>query len=93
MTHIMERVSSTPPGHRLDLVHRVGAATLGAGLIVFGALGVIHRVEFLAVHGQDVLGLSSNGLLSTISLIVGAVLIAAPCWTPISTSWRSGYRM
>ncbi len=77
MVHIMAKVSSTPPGRRLDLVHRVGAATLGAGLIVFGALGVIHRVEFLAIHGQDVLGLSSNGLLSTISLIVGAVLIAA----------------
>ncbi len=77
MAHIMGKVSSTPAGRRLDLVHRFGAATLGAGLCVFGALGFVHRVEFLAVHGQDVLGLSSNGLLSTISLIVGAVLIAA----------------
>jgi len=77
MVRIMGKVLSTPLGRRLDHVHRVGAAILGAGLIVFGVLGVIHRVEFLAVHGQDVLGLSSNGLLSTISLIVGAVLIAA----------------
>lgn len=73
----MGRVSSTPLGRRLDLVHRLGAAALGVGLCVFGALGVADRLEFLAVHGKVILGLSSNGLLSAISLVVGGVLIGA----------------
>lgn len=67
----------SPPGNRLDLVHRIGAAVLGVGLGVFGILGLVDRLEFLAVHGEVVLGLASNGLLSTISIIVGAVLVGA----------------
>ena len=70
-------MSSTPLGRRLDLVHRIGAAVLGVGLCVFGILGVANRLEFLAVQGTVVLGLASNGLLSTISLIVGGILIGA----------------
>lgn len=70
-------MSSTPPGRRLDLVHRIGSAVFGAGLCVFGALGVANRLEFLAVQGTSVLGLASNGLLATISLIVGGVLVGA----------------
>ncbi|MGH3888615.1 MAG: DUF4383 domain-containing protein [Pseudonocardiaceae bacterium] len=58
-------------------MHRIGAAVLGAGLCVFGVLGVANRLEFLAVQGKVLLGLASNGLLSAISLIVGGVLIAA----------------
>ena len=75
-------MSSTPPGRRLDLVHRIGSAVFGAGLCVFGALGVANRLEFLAVQGKVVLGLASNGLLATISLIVGGVLVGA--------AWRGG---
>lgn len=55
---------------------------LGTGLCIFGVLGVANRLEFLAVQGEIVLGLASNGLLSTISLIVGGVLIGA--------AWRGG---
>jgi hypothetical protein len=58
-------------------VHRIGAAVLGVGLCVFGVLGVVNRLEFLAVQGKVLLGLASNGLLSTISLIVGGILIGA----------------
>lgn len=68
---------STPSGRRVDLVHRIGSAVFGAGLCVFGALGVADRLEFLAVHGTVVLGLASNGLLAAISLVVGGVLIGA----------------
>jgi hypothetical protein len=46
-------------------------------LCVFGTLGFVDRLKFLAVHGKVVLGLASNGLLSTISVIVGGVLIGA----------------
>ncbi len=70
-------MSSTPSGRRLDFVHRIGSAVFGVGLCVFGGLGVADRLEFLAVQGKVVLGLASNGLLATISLIVGGVLIGA----------------
>ena len=67
----------SPPGGRLDLVHRIGAAVLGAGLCLFGILGFVDRLKFLALPGKAVLGLASNGLLSTISVVVGVVLIGA----------------
>lgn len=70
-------MSSTSPVRRLDLVHRIGAAVLGGGLCVFGVLGVADRLELLAVRGKVVLGLATNGLLATISLIVGGILIGA----------------
>ncbi|MEN3264612.1 DUF4383 domain-containing protein [Pseudonocardia sp.] len=61
----------------LDAVHRVGAVLFGLGLWVFGIFGIVGRVEPFSTSGEPVLGLSSNGLLSVISLIVGGVLIAA----------------
>lgn len=67
----------SPTGSRLDLVHRIGAAVLGAGLCLFGILGFVDRLKFLALQGKVVLGLAENGLLATISVVVGAVLIGA----------------
>lgn len=65
------------PGSGPDRVHRIGAAALGVGLCLFGILGFVYRLKFLTVRGETVLGLSSNGLLSTISIVVGGILIAA----------------
>ena len=62
---------------RLGVVHRVGAAGLGGALWVFGILGLVNRLAMFSITGGHVLGLSSNGLLSVISLVVGAVLIGA----------------
>lgn len=62
---------------RLNGLHRVAAALLGLGLWVFGILGLVNRLDTFSTRGEPVLGLSSNGLLSIISLVVGAVLIAA----------------
>ncbi len=53
---------------RIDQLHRVGAVVFGVGLGVFGALGLVDRLEPFSTTGQPVLGLSSNGLLSMISL-------------------------
>jgi len=44
---------------------------------VFGGLGFANQLAFLSTNGRQILGLSSNGLLSLISLVVGIVLIAA----------------
>ncbi len=58
-------------------MHRIGAAVLGVGLCVFGILGLVNQLGFLSIEGEEVLGLSTNGLLSTISIVVGGILIAA----------------
>ena len=64
-------------GTRLDLVHRAGAVVFGLGLAAFGVLGLVNRLEPFSTAGQPVLGLSSNGLLSAVSLVVALVLLAA----------------
>ncbi len=61
----------------LATVHRVGAVFMGLVLWAFGILGLVSGLGFLETTENDMLGMSSNGLLSVISLVVGAVLIAA----------------
>ncbi|GAA1865413.1 hypothetical protein GCM10009836_52220 [Pseudonocardia ailaonensis] len=61
----------------LDALHRVGALVLGLGLWAFAITGIVNRIGVFSIRGQSVLGLSSNLLLSIISLVVGAVLILA----------------
>ncbi len=73
----MKDSHGAPGGQWVERVHRVGSVLLGAGLMVFAMLGFVDRLKFFSTQGQEVLGLSSNGALSTISLIVGVVLIAA----------------
>lgn len=72
-----------PSSHWVDVVHRFGAAALGVGLCLFGVLVFVTGLGFFATPSQPVLGLSSNGLLATISLVVGLVLI--------TTSARGGH--
>lgn len=65
------------PGHRVILVHRIGAVVTAAVLATFGAVGLAGGLAFFSTHGRPVLGLSSNGLLSAVSLTTAAVLVAA----------------
>lgn len=66
--------------HPVHVVHRMGAAVLGVGLWIFAGLGFANGLAFFSTQGQIVLGLSSNGLLSTVSLVAGAVLLATAAW-------------
>lgn len=50
---------------------------LGVGLSMFGILGFVDQLEFFSTEGDRVLGLSSNGLLSTISVVTAVVLVVA----------------
>jgi len=65
-----------PADHRLGTVYRYGAGLCGLALLVFGSLGFLNDLEFLSTRGERVAGLSSNGLLSLISVVVAAVLVA-----------------
>ena len=75
--------SSEPPGvgSRVYAVQRAGAVLVALFLLVFGLLGFARGQEFLSTSGPTVLGMSSNGLLSTLSVVVAVVLLAA--------AWRS----
>lgn len=63
--------------NRVHTVHRAGAAGLGGFLVAFGLAGLTLGAGFLATSGPIVMGLSTNGLLSTLSLVVGVVLVGA----------------
>jgi hypothetical protein len=79
---------------RLDHLHRVGAVLFGLGLGTFGVLGLVNRLDPFSTSGQEILGLSSNGLLSVISLVVAVILIAAGVrgGRIASRSWSSSDR-
>lgn len=64
-----------PVDHRLSTVYRFGAGFTGLVLIVFGVLGFADRLAFFDTTGERVAGLSTNGALSAISVVVGAVLV------------------
>lgn len=65
-----------PVDHRLTTVYRIGAGLCGAILLVFGILGFTNQLGFFDTDGEQVAGLTTNGLLSLISVVVGLGLIA-----------------
>jgi Domain of unknown function (DUF4383) len=72
----------TGPGDLVYRVQRTGAICLGLFLLVFGLIGLSGGLGFFDTNGQQVLGLSSNGLLSTISIVVGLVLVGSALLGP-----------
>ncbi len=66
-----------PLDSSLNAVYRAGGFICGAILLVFGVAGFLTGLEFFTIHGEKVLGLYSNGLLSLISVVFGLVLIGA----------------
>ena len=62
---------------RVLTVHRSGAVAVALVILVFGALGFAGGLAFFSTSGEPILGMSSNGLLSTISVLTAVVLIAA----------------
>jgi hypothetical protein len=70
-------LTNLPTDSPLNRVYRFGAAFIGAGLLVFGVLGYFNQLAFFDTAGADkVIGLSTNVLLSTISVVVGLALLA-----------------
>jgi hypothetical protein len=63
-------------------VQRLGAVTVGLFLLVFGLVGLTRGLPFLATTGQRIAGLSSNGALSVLSVVVGIVLVGAAARGP-----------
>ncbi|SDJ44941.1 DUF4383 domain-containing protein [Streptomyces indicus] len=66
-----------PVDHRLATVYRAGAGLCGLILLVFGCLGFARQLSFFDTNGERIAGLSTNGALSLVSVLVGLGLIAA----------------
>ena len=64
-----------PVDHRLGSVYRFGGGLCGLALLAFGLLGFADDLTFFSTTGHHVAGLSSNGLLSLISVVFAFVLI------------------
>ncbi|MCD2187773.1 DUF4383 domain-containing protein [Actinomycetospora soli] len=66
-----------PSARRVLVVHRVGALFVAAVIAVFGILGYVGGLTAFETRGMPLLGLSTNGLLSTVSVVTAAVLVLA----------------
>ncbi|GGX69967.1 DUF4383 domain-containing protein [Streptomyces fructofermentans] len=64
-----------PVDHELATVYRYGAAFCGLVLLVFGTLGFADRLSPFDTGGDSIAGLSTNGVLSLISVVVGLALL------------------
>ncbi|MGY1635674.1 DUF4383 domain-containing protein [Geodermatophilus sp. SYSU D00742] len=89
--HLPHRTAHTTedhpsPGARVFAVQRTGAVLVALFLLVFGLLGYAGGLDFFSTDGQRILGLSSNGLLSTISVVVAVVLLVAAARSPRTAS-------
>ncbi|WP_051452137.1 DUF4383 domain-containing protein [Actinospica robiniae] len=71
----MQFYDHLPQDHRLGRVYRYGGGFMGLLLLVFGVLGLADQLAFFTTHGEHVLGLTSNGTLSVISIVAAAVLV------------------
>ena len=73
--------------HQIWHVHQVGSGLLGGVLVTFGLLGFVNQLDFFATTGGEVAGISSNGLLSTVSVVFGVGLIASAFAPRATSSW------
>jgi hypothetical protein len=80
--------SEQPPhlGDRVYTVQRVGAVLVALFLLLFALLGFASGQQFFSTPGEPVLGMSSNGLLSTLSVVVALVLLATAARGPRAAS-------
>jgi uncharacterized protein DUF4383 len=84
------RAQTPPPPagtpDRVSTVHRIGAFVVAGVIAVFGVLGLANGLAFFSTDGERVLGMSSNGLLSVISLATAAVLVFSAFRSPRTAS-------
>jgi hypothetical protein len=73
----MRQVAEVNKSHPIFWVHRVGAVVVALVLWAFAILGFLSHTGFVTTQGARALGMTGNGLLSTISIVVGVVLVVA----------------
>lgn len=73
----MSMLHPMPGPHPVHTLHRVSAMALGGFLCLFGGLGLAQGPPMMTTEGAVVMGLSTNGLLAAISVVVGMVLLGS----------------
>ncbi|TDQ52962.1 DUF4383 domain-containing protein [Actinorugispora endophytica] len=74
----MKLNQNRPVDHRLSNVYRYSAGLIGAGLVVFGLVGVIALEggpALFTTEGRVIAGLSTNAALGFLSVAFGSLLI------------------
>ncbi|MET8228539.1 DUF4383 domain-containing protein [Streptomyces sp. NPDC005301] len=64
-----------PVDHKLATVYRYSAAACGLIVLAFGLLGFADQLSPFNTDGQQIAGMSTNGVLSLISVMVALALI------------------
>jgi hypothetical protein len=82
-------MSGLPKDHKLGKVYRYGGGATGVVLLGFGILGFASRLDFFSTDGKSVAGLSSNGALSLISVVVGLCLIGCAAVGGNASAWAN----
>ncbi|MFJ2234969.1 DUF4383 domain-containing protein [Streptomyces sp. NPDC087859] len=72
----MQLRDELPVDHKLATVYRYGAAFCGVVLLIFGILGFADQLSPFGTDGDTIAGMTTNGVLSLISIVVGLALIA-----------------
>ncbi|WP_218617993.1 DUF4383 domain-containing protein [Cryptosporangium aurantiacum] len=70
-------------------VYRYGGGFMGLVLLTFGILGFANQLEFFSTEGKEVAGLSSNGALALISVVVGLCLLGCAAVGGNTASWAN----
>lgn len=73
----VEEPAGGPAPGTVAAVQRGGALVVAVALLVFGLLGFADGLAYFSTDGGRVAGLSSNGLLSTVSVLTAVLLVAA----------------
>ena len=82
-------MSALPKDHKLGRVYRYGGGLTGTFLLTFGILGFVNRLAFFSTEGKEIAGLSSNGTLSLISVVVGVCLLGCAVVGGNTSSWAN----
>ncbi|GAA0272648.1 DUF4383 domain-containing protein [Cryptosporangium japonicum] len=82
-------MSGLPKNHKLGKVYRYGGGLTGTALLAFGVLGFVNKLDFFSTSGKEIAGLSSNGALSLISVVVGVCLLGCAVVGGNTASWAN----
>src|ERR687891_617735 len=68
-------------------LHRIGAAVGGGFVFVFGLAGLARRPDIFSTEGPVVFGMTTNGFLAFLSMVVGFMLVFAAVFGDPAAAW------